>query len=78
MILSDLSPGQVATIRQINAQDLPQPIKRKLLSMGLTPNSSVEFVRNAPLGSNLQVKIRGSQLCLRKDLAEKIQVEVSQ
>ncbi len=78
MKLSDLNPGDHATISEIGQISLPAVVKRKLLSMGITPNTSFSILRNAPMGSGLELDIRGSRLCMRRDLADVIDVEVEQ
>ncbi|WP_025820066.1 FeoA family protein [Shewanella marina] len=75
MKLSELSPGDNAVISAVGHIELPQTVKRKLLSMGITPNTRFTMVRKAPMGSGLQLELRGSKLCMRKDLAEIIKVE---
>lgn len=74
MKLSQLYPGDRAKISEIGQLDLPKTIKRKLLSMGITPNTFLTVVRRAPLGSGIELSIRGSKLCMRKDLADIIEV----
>ena len=74
MKLSELCPGDRAMITEIGQLDLPQTVKRKLLSMGITPNTFFTFVRRAPLGSGIELILRGSKLCMRKELAEMIEV----
>jgi ferrous iron transport protein A len=49
--------------------------RRKLLSMGLTPGVEFQVVRVAPLGDPVEVKVRGSNLSLRRDEAAALQVE---
>ncbi|ACA87394.1 MULTISPECIES: FeoA family protein [Shewanella] len=75
MKLSDLNPGEHATIAVVGQLDLPAVVKRKLLSMGITPNTRFRLLRKAPLGSGLELDIRGSRLCMRRDLADIIEVE---
>lgn len=75
MKLSELNPGDNAVISAVGHIELPQTVKRKLLSMGITPNTRFTMVRKAPMGSGLQLELRGSKLCMRKDLAEIIKVE---
>lgn len=75
MKLSELNPGDNAVISAVGHIALPQTVKRKLLSMGITPNTRFTMVRKAPMGSGLQLELRGSKLCMRKDLAEIIKVE---
>jgi len=75
MKLSDLNPGEYATISEVGQLSLPSVVKRKLLSMGITPNTSFLMIRKAPMGSGLELDIRGSKLCMRRDLADVIDVE---
>lgn len=75
MKLSDLNPGDHATISEVGQLDLPSVVKRKLLSMGITPNTSFHLIRKAPMGSGLELDIRGSRLCMRRDLADIIEVD---
>ncbi|GGI79062.1 iron transporter FeoA [Shewanella hanedai] len=74
MKLSDLNPGEHATIAAVGQLELPAVVKRKLLSMGITPNTRFQLLRKAPLGSGLELDIRGSRLCMRCDLANIIEV----
>lgn len=75
MKLSDLNPGEYATISEVGQLNLPSVVKRKLLSMGITPNTSFLMIRKAPMGSGLELDIRGSKLCMRRDLADVIDVK---
>ncbi|WOT04102.1 FeoA family protein [Shewanella youngdeokensis] len=75
MKLSELSPGDVARISQVGQINLPAVVKRKLLSMGITPNTRFSLIRRAPMGSGVELDIRGSKLCMRRDLADIIEVE---
>ncbi|MCG9714890.1 ferrous iron transport protein A [Shewanella insulae] len=77
MKLSELKPGDSAVISEVGQISLPAVVKRKLLSMGITPNTSLTLLRRAPFGSGLELAIRGSKLCMRKDLAEVIEVELA-
>ncbi|QIR14144.1 FeoA family protein [Shewanella aestuarii] len=74
MKLSELNPGENATICQIGHLSLPQTVKRKLLSMGITPNTHFSLLRRAPMGSGVELDLRGSKICMRKDLADVIEV----
>ncbi len=49
--------------------------KQKLLSMGLTPGTEFTVLRVAPLGDPVEIKVRGSNLSLRKDEADIVNVE---
>ena len=58
MVLTQLSPGQSARIKNMN--QLARPLRRKLMVMGLLPQTEVIYLRSAPLGDPLQVQCRGS------------------
>ncbi|QDE30702.1 MULTISPECIES: FeoA family protein [Shewanella] len=76
MKLSELKPGDQAIISEIGQLTLPQTVKRKLLSMGITPNTHFNFIRRAPMGSGVELNLRGSKLCMRCDLADIIEVDL--
>lgn len=44
--------------------------------MGVTPNTEIYLKKLAPLGDPIEVTIRGYELTLRKDEANKILMEV--
>ncbi len=48
MVLTQLSPGQSARIKNMN--QLARPLRRKLMVMGLLPQTEVIYLRSAPLG----------------------------
>ncbi|MDO6617814.1 MULTISPECIES: FeoA family protein [unclassified Shewanella] len=74
MKLSELNPGDSAKIAEVGQLSLPQTVKRKLLSMGITPHTSFKMLRRAPMGSGVELDLRGSRLCMRRDLADVIEV----
>ncbi|MEW6624023.1 MAG: metal-dependent transcriptional regulator [Bacillota bacterium] len=73
--LSELKPGDKGKIIRIAARGT---VKRRLLDMGITTGSEVAVLRVAPLGDPLEIMVRGYNLCLRKDEAASIFVEVHQ
>ncbi|GGY89709.1 MAG: ferrous iron transport protein [Shewanella sp.] len=75
MKLSELNPGDRAKISDIGRLELPSAVKRKLLSLGITPDTHFSLIRRAPMGSGLELEIRGSKLCVRQELAQIIEVE---
>ncbi|MCL1065395.1 ferrous iron transport protein A [Shewanella olleyana] len=77
MKLSELNPGDTAKIAEIGQLSLPQTVKRKLLSMGITPHTAFRMLRRAPMGSGVELELRGSRLCMRRDLADIIEVVVT-
>ena len=52
-------------------------LKDRLMRMGLVPGEIIEVVRIAPLGSPIDVLVKGYHLSLRKEEAECIEVEIS-
>ncbi|ATL92966.1 ferrous iron transport protein A [Aeromonas sobria] len=73
MVLTQLSPGQSARIKNMN--QLSRPLRRKLMVMGLLPQTEVIYLRSAPLGDPLQIQCQGICLSMQKSLAEQIEVE---
>lgn len=51
-------------------------LRRRLLDMGLTPNTIVKLVRVAPLGDPIELCLRGYNLSLREEAARDIEVEL--
>ncbi len=69
--LSELSPGQEATIVSV---DDTGPVGRRLLDLGLLPGTHVRALRHAPLGDPGIYELRGYRLCLRRSESERVQV----
>lgn len=74
MVLTQLSPGQSARIK--NLDQLTRPLRRKLMVMGLLPQTEVIYLRSAPLGDPLQIQCQGICLSMQKSLAQQIEVEL--
>ena len=47
----------------------------RLLDMGLTPRTRVTLQKVAPMGDPIEIRVRGYELTLRIEEAEKIEVE---
>lgn len=73
MKLSEMSCGKGGTV--INMSALPAVTRKKLMVMGLLPRTEITVVRLAPLGDPLQVRVRGVDIALRKQIADNIEVE---
>ena len=69
--LSALGPGQAATICDLSALDDPA----RLLEMGLIEGTRVEFIRRAPGGDPIEIRVMGYSLSVRREDAEGILVE---
>lgn len=62
--LSDLSPGQEATVLQVKAQG---SIRRRLLEMGFIRGAHLKVEKLAPLGDPMELVIKGYHLSLRRE-----------
>ncbi|GAB7220652.1 FeoA family protein [Vibrio comitans] len=75
MKLAELKIGQEATISSL--KQLDGSTRKKLMVMGILPNTPVTLVRKAPMGDPLQVRVRDVSVAIRKSTAEQISVEVA-
>ena len=48
--------------------------RRRMMELGLLPNTAVEVVRVAPLGDPMELRVRGCHLSIRKQEARAIAV----
>ena len=71
MSLTDLSPGDEAIVVDLHETG---PIGRRLLDLGLLPNTRIKMVRRAPLGDPILFELRGYRLCLRGADAARVRV----
>ena len=72
LTISDLQKGQNATIKSFPVESVPL----KLLEMGCLPGNEVELVQQAPFNDPLYLNINGSHLAIRKETAEKIEIQL--
>lgn len=70
--LSELQPGDKAIIRALPQDQL---LATRLREMGLLSGTEVTYVRKAPLGDPLEIKVRGYSLSLRSKDANLISIE---
>nr|WP_122012922.1 FeoA family protein [Maliibacterium massiliense] len=71
MTLDAMKIGQEGTIAVVGGAGA---LRRRLLDMGLTPRTRVLVRKVAPMGDPIEIKLRGYELTLRRDDAQKIQV----
>ena len=71
--LAELSIGKDAVIASVNCDEIG--LRKHILDMGLTPETEVTMVKMAPMGDPMEINLRGYELSLRKEEAEKIEVE---
>ncbi|MDO6497433.1 FeoA family protein [Photobacterium sanguinicancri] len=74
MKLSEMACGVSAVVSDLSA--LPAATRKKLMVMGVLPKTELSVVRIAPMGDPLQVRVRGVDIALRKQIAANIDVEV--
>jgi len=70
--LSQLTPGQSGRIQRVEGQP---GARHRLQEMGLIRGAAVQFVRAAPLGDPIEIRIRGYRLSLRRQEADGVIVE---
>ena len=70
--LKELKIGGVAKIVKNNAKGA---IKQRFMDMGITKGTMVKVIKVAPLGDPIEVEIRGYNLSIRKEDADRILVE---
>ncbi|SFP59966.1 ferrous iron transport protein A [Enterovibrio norvegicus] len=72
MKLAELKPGLSGRVTSL--ANVPVIPRKKLMAMGLLPDTQVTVVRIAPMGDPIQVRVRGCDIALRLSLAENIEV----
>jgi ferrous iron transport protein A len=71
--LSQLSPGEGASVKSIDAG----PLQAKLIEMGLYEGKEVKVLFRAPLGDPIAIDVEGYTLSLRKSEAQLVLVEAN-
>ena len=72
MTLDHLHVGQSGIIKTVGGEG---GLRRRFLDMGLTPGTRVLIRKMAPLGDPIEIYLRGYELTLRKEDAQRIQIE---
>ncbi len=72
MTLNEMKIGQSATITTVDGDGA---LRCRLLDMGLIPHTKVKLQKVAPLGDPIEILVRGYELTLRIEDAQKIEVE---
>ena len=68
--LAELKRGEKAIITDVSSIHIPL----KLLEMGCLPGKEVSLIQIAPLKDPLYIKVNGSHLAIRKDMANQINI----
>ena len=70
MNIADLKEGEKGIINDMNYDQIPL----KLIELGCLQGNEVELVQRAPFKDPICVKINGSVLAIREDLAKMISI----
>lgn len=73
MTLNELKIGTTAVITAVSGDGA---LRCRLLDMGIIPKTRVTLQKVAPMGDPIEIRVRGYELTLRVEEAEKIEVEV--
>jgi len=71
MTLDKLKTGSKGIIKSVGGEGA---LRRRLLDMGLTPNTIVMVRKVAPLGDPIELHLRSYELTIRQDDARKIEI----
>lgn len=69
--LRNVKVGETAVVQKLHGTGA---IKRRIMDMGVTKGIDVYVRKVAPLGDPIEVTVRGYELSIRKDDAERIEV----
>jgi ferrous iron transport protein A len=72
MTLDNIKPGNSGIISTIKGEGM---LRRRLLDMGLTPNTRVEVRKVAPMGDPIEIFLRSYVLTIRREEAAKIELK---
>ena len=70
--LKEVKCGQTVKVTKLTGSE---PVKRRIMDMGITKGVDIYVRKVAPLGDPVEVTVRGYELSLRKADAEMIEVE---
>lgn len=71
MKLNELKQGETAVINNVGGEGA---LRQHFLDMGVLPGAEITFVKPAPLGDPLEMRIHGYELTLRVDDAKEIDI----
>jgi ferrous iron transport protein A len=72
MTLNNVKPGKSGVIRSVGGEGA---LRRRLLDMGLTPNTRVLVRKVAPMGDPIELFLRSYVLTIRREDAAKIELQ---
>jgi Fe2+ transport system protein FeoA len=71
MTLDQIKTGETAVISAVGGEGA---LRCRLLDMGLIPKTKVKLQKVAPMGDPIEIHLRGYELTLRVEDAQKIEV----
>jgi len=69
--LREVKCGETVTVTKLSGVGA---LKRRIMDLGLTKGTKIYVRKVAPLGDPIEINLRGYELSIRKDEAEKIEV----
>lgn len=69
--MKDAKVGEQVTVAKIHGDGA---LRRRIMDMGITRGTSIQVVKDAPLGDPMELKLRGYHLSLRRKDAELVEV----
>ncbi len=69
--LKDIKVGKTTKVVKVHGEGA---VRRRIMDMGVTKNVEIYVRKVAPLGDPIEVNLRGYELSIRKEDAEKIEV----
>ncbi|MCI7095710.1 MAG: ferrous iron transport protein A [Clostridiales bacterium] len=69
MTIDDLKIGQSGVIDRVGGEGA---LRLRFLDMGLIPGTNVTLEKVAPMGDPIQIQVRGYELTIRREDAQKI------
>ena len=72
MTLNELKTGSSGIITAVGGDG---PLRCRLLDMGLIPHTRVTLQKVPPMGDPIEIRVRGYELTLRVEEAQKIEVK---
>ena len=70
--LNDIPVGATTKVVRLHGEGA---VKRRIMDMGITKGAEISVRKIAPLGDPIELTVRGYELSIRKDEAEKVEVE---
>lgn len=70
--LDRAQPGDEVVVEAVDVEG--SPAGRRLVDLGILPDTPMAVVRRAPLGDPVEYSLRGYRLCLRRGEAARISV----